>query len=116
MQAIHLRLLDCLRVAWHQEPLPLAQVTDSEALAHAAGVHGAAPLLYRALKVTRTLEVPAVLVNTGHRAHTEAAARAALQVCEIERLQNQFRTAAIPVLFYNFWTLSTNYSRAHPLT
>lgn len=91
----------CLRAYWQGGPWPdLSALKDPVGLVHLAAQQGVGPLLYRALKAAPSQEVPEQLRGVLRPAFLAAAAQASMQVREVQRLQQAFEAAGVPVLFY----------------
>ncbi|MDQ7041759.1 MAG: nucleotidyltransferase family protein [Rhodothermus sp.] len=91
----------CLRAYWQGDPLPdLTGLEDPVGLARLAVQQGVGALLYRALKAAGPLEVPGRILGVLRPYYLAAVAQAALQVQEVQRLQQAFARAGVPALFY----------------
>ncbi len=91
----------CLRAYWQGDSLPdLTGLDDPVGLARLAVEQGVGALLYRALKAVPPSEVPNQIRSVLRSCYLAAIARAALQVREVQRLQQAFAMAGVPVLFY----------------
>ncbi len=91
----------CLQAYWRNAPMPTpVGLADAAEVARLAVQQGVGPLLYRALKAAPLEKVPEALRVALRPHYLAAAAQAGLQVREVQRLQQAFEKAGVPVLFY----------------
>lgn len=94
-------LLACLQAYWQGRQMPEpVEPMDPTGLARLAIQQGVGPLLYRSLKAAPWAKVPERLAIPLRTHYLAAAAQAGLQVREVQRLQQAFEAAKLPLLFY----------------